>query len=136
MIYLAETVESCPSTSFIVVVESLPLKSTATTSCSKAISTPHPDKVSVRVLSKSARGTCHVQSHPSVYFLLKSKLQILSPRINRAPPLTSKFCALRASKSPTSSKCSMQRGKRLSPITNLGNLLFSTTFTFNPCLWR
>lgn len=56
------------------------------------------------VLSKSALGTCQVQSQPLPYFLLKSKMQISSPRMKRAPSFFSKSIASRLSNKPASSK--------------------------------
>src|SRR5690606_2485134 len=104
-----------------VVMESLPSNSTLSTVVSNSTSTPCSANKSVKVLSNSALGNCHVQSQPSENFWLKSKLHTSSPLKNLAPNFFSKFFLSTPSINPASSKCSIHLGIRLSPITNLGN---------------
>src|SRR5690606_21474661 len=113
-------------------MESLPLHFTLSTVVSHSTSTPCPANKSVKVLSHSALGNCHVQSQPLANFWLKSKLHPSSPLQNLAPNFFSKFFLSTPSINPASSKCSIHLGIRLSPITNLGNFCFSTILTFMP----
>src|SRR5690606_2177134 len=110
--------------------------STAVTSCPKETSTPFFTISFAKVLSKSARGTCQVWSQPEECFFAKSKLHTTPFFKNRAPAFISKFCSFKQSKSPVSSKWSIQRGNRLSPITKRGKVLFSTTLQFIPLFFK
>src|SRR5690606_28423501 len=113
-------------------MESLPSNSTLSTVVSNSTSTPCSANKSVKVLSNSALGNCHVQSQPSENFWLKSKLHTSSPLKNLAPNFFSKFFLSTPSINPPSSKCSIHLGIRLSQIKNLGNFCFSTILPFIP----
>src|SRR5690606_15339347 len=129
----ASTQYNSPFSSLINVLEApSSSNSTFTTSCSKDISTPFFTSSLAKTVSKSARGACHVQSQPSVCFILKSKWQTTSSRMKRSPGFFSKPYSFNAENNPTSSKSSIHRGNKLSPISNLGNFDFSTTLMFLP----